>query len=108
MKAINGPRSALGRFVVQPIEERFFSKVQIPLDTDNACWIWKGACDGDSYGVLGDSARGIVKAHRWSYEFFKGQIPAGKELHHICENPTCVNPSHLEALTCCEHHLSSL
>lgn len=32
-----------------------------------------------------------------------GPIPEGLELHHICEEPACCNPWHLEPLTRKEH-----
>lgn len=41
--------------------------------------------------------------HRIVYEHFVGPVPAGKELHHRCENPPCANFEHLEALTDIEH-----
>lgn len=34
-------------------------------------------------------------AHRISWEFTNGAIPGGKKILHTCDNPPCVNPSHL-------------
>ena len=38
-----------------------------------------------------------------AFELFKGPVPGGHVVHHICENPHCVNPAHLKALTRGEH-----
>jgi hypothetical protein len=37
------------------------------------------------------------------FELFKGAVPEGKEIHHSCGNPLCVNPEHLIAVTRKEH-----
>jgi hypothetical protein len=38
-------------------------------------------------------------AHRYVFEFFKGPIPEGFTIDHLCRNTSCVNPFHLEAVT---------
>lgn len=37
--------------------------------------------------------------HRVTYEAATGPIPPGYEVDHLCRNPNCVNPDHLEAVT---------
>jgi hypothetical protein len=39
------------------------------------------------------------RAHRVYYERFRGPIPPGLHLDHLCRNPACVNPDHLEPVT---------
>ena len=38
-------------------------------------------------------------AHRVSYELFRGPIPDGLQIDHLCRIRHCVNPDHLEAVT---------
>lgn len=81
--------------------ERFFKYVRYDL---NGCHIWTGAKAGRGYGVLvvgsrTDGSRRMVYAHRWAYARAKGEIPSGLTIDHLCNNPACVNPAHLEAVT---------
>jgi hypothetical protein len=34
-------------------------------------------------------------AHRWVYRRYRGPIPEGLEVRHLCHNACCVNPDHL-------------
>lgn len=45
------------------------------------------------------AANRTVKAYRWSYEYHRAEIPAGLHLDHLCRNPGCVNPWHLEPVS---------
>lgn len=76
-------------------EERFWSKVQ---KTDT-CWIWTAAKSPLGYGSFGVESGKIMPAHRYAYELLVGPIPKGLTIDHLCRNPSCVNPAHLEPVT---------
>ena len=77
----------------QAILVRFWDKVD--KDGENSCWLWKASCTTLGYGRF--SYNGIkCYAHRFIYEATIGKVPDGYELDHLCRNPRCVNPSHLE------------
>lgn len=79
--------------------DRFFAKVQQEGD----CWVWTACKDGSGYGMFSNSAgRGkkwTERSHRWSYSYFRSEIPAGLEIDHLCRNRGCVNPWHMEPVT---------
>jgi hypothetical protein len=58
------------------------------------CWPWRGTRDSHGYGVASIVGK-QQKAHRISYEAYKGAIPAGLFVRHTCDNPPCCNPHHL-------------
>jgi len=81
-------------FVMPSVEERFWAKV---IRTD-ACWKWLGAHDSDGYSSFSFEGRSI-RAHQYSYWLAFGQMPLMLEIDHLCRNPGCVNPKHLQAVT---------
>jgi hypothetical protein len=87
MRRLRGPG-------VKTKEERFVAKLGDVTD----CWIWTGAAEGHGYGQFWSGQR-VVLAHRWAYEEIVGVIPSGLELDHLCRNPACVNPAHMEPVT---------
>lgn len=63
-------------------------------DGQDACWNWKGAIRQGGYGYFSWFGKNYA-AHRLSYQLTKGDIPKGMFICHKCNNPRCVNPSHL-------------
>lgn len=59
--------------------------------TESGCWLWLGSVDKDGYGIL----ERCTKAHRRSYEIYKGKFPRQLLVCHTCDIPCCVNPAHL-------------
>lgn len=71
---------------------------QVDVETSWPCWKWKGDTDG-RYGRIWITGRGLVKAHRLSYELFVGPIPDSLVMDHLCRNTWCVSPRHVEPVT---------
>lgn len=80
------------------VDERFFSKVHM---TDG-CWLWTAQLNEGGYGHFWLSGRNRL-AHRVAYEQIVGPIPEGLTLDHLCRNPACVRPEHLEPVTGAEN-----
>ena len=66
--------------------------------SDTGCWLWTASKDTGGYGLFYANNR-YYKAHRFSYELYKGPIPKGLHILHACDTPACVNPAHLRAGT---------
>ena len=78
------------------LEERFWSKVN--RGGLNECWEWSAGVGWNQYGRFWCNGK-TLKAHRVSYEMLVGPIPKGLTIDHLCSNPRCVNPAHMEPVT---------
>lgn len=73
------------------------------LQLQEKCWLWARAIDANGYGVIGWSENRKPKrfyVHRVVYDSLVGPIPEGLQLDHLCRVRHCINPSHLEPVTC--------
>jgi hypothetical protein len=77
------------------IVQRFWKHVEITP----SCWLWTASVISTGYGQIFSEPGKMMLAHRLSYELHVGPIPPGSELDHLCRNPKCVNPEHLEAVS---------
>lgn len=80
----------------RPLPERIGAKLEYQSDT--GCWVWTGATNGSGYGMIGVGQRKKY-VHRATYEIARGPIPDGLMIDHLCRNPICCRPDHLEAVT---------
>lgn len=81
---------------------RRLSPVDYIVDEATGCWNWQLSLDHHGYGTVCVKGK-RTGAHRFIYEQANGPIPEGMSLDHLCRNPRCVNPAHLEPVTQAEN-----
>lgn len=87
--------------------EAFWSKVN--LLAPGGCWLWEAGKTPEGYGVFcvrkpGATKSGNVLVHRWAWAHLGNELPSeGMHLDHLCRVRHCVNPDHLEPVTCREN-----
>ena len=72
--------------ILDKLIERYISR--------NGCWEWTAGTDGCGYGRIWFNNKNQT-AHTVAYSVFVGPIPDGQHVLHSCDNPKCINPSHL-------------
>ena len=75
-------------------EDRFWQYVLMVED----CWEWIGGTNREGYGRFHVDGC-LTQAHRFSYELTRGQVPPELVIDHLCRNPRCVKPEHMEIVT---------
>lgn len=78
------------------------------IERTTSCWLWKASRIGSrvKYGAFG-IGREVYLAHRVAYWISRGEITDGLHVDHLCSNPLCVNPDHLETVTQTENNRRS-
>ena len=82
----------------KPLLERLEDKILVA----DGCWEWDGSRNAGGYGQLSVDGRNRM-AHRVVYELLVGPIPDGMQIDHLCKTRQCVNPGHMEVVTCREN-----
>ena len=87
----------------RPALDRALEKIRY----DSGCWVWTAATNDTGYGAIartiGDGVGTTRLAHRAVYEALVGPVPDDMMLDHLCRNPACCNPLHLEPVTMAEN-----
>jgi hypothetical protein len=77
---------------MRTIDQRFWEKVEKKA----YCWEWTGS-KYHGYGQFWDGKK-LVGASRFSWLLANGVIPPELTIDHVCQNPGCVNPEHLQCI----------
>ena len=67
------------------------------INRDTGCWEWL-AGTRYGYGML-LFRYDTIGAHRVTYIILREELSEGLHIDHLCRNPSCVNPDHLEPVT---------
>lgn len=87
--------------IPQSAVEAFLSRPVAPSAV-TGCREWPTRRDVEGYGRLEVDGR-IYRVHRIAYVASGRRLVAGMVIDHLCRNTSCVEATHLEAVTCREN-----
>lgn len=73
-----------------------FERMFIP-EPNSGCWLWTATLNTNGYASFW--FKRLMGGHRFAYEAYRGAIPQGMTIDHLCHVRSCVNPFHLEVVT---------
>ncbi len=76
----------------------------VKVNRSSNCWEWQGKKNASGHGRVWWKGKNWI-VHRLLFESVFGSLPYMTDVHHLCENPACLNPSHLVPLSR-THHLT--
>jgi len=86
------PKGFYQRKPKKPLAERFWPRVF--KNGADGCWLWQGYHCRFGYGYFSID-RVPTTAHRVAYLLTYGSFDQSLNVLHRCDNPPCVNPTHL-------------
>jgi len=68
--------------------------------SEDQCWPWRGYRNRREYGLFQLPGGTALLAHRVAWVAWSGEsLSGGLVIDHLCRNPSCVNPQHLEPVS---------
>lgn len=95
---VTSPEIVDRKSAVGDLRARMLANVTV---VETGCMEWLGTVNNLGYGMVsfqkapGKANRTSTTAHRKFYELTHGELPAGVQVNHKCDNRRCINPDHM-------------